>query len=192
MNGNQSRELLEREMLADPVKSLQYKLGQLSKVYKFLPQLAADGVYGERTLEAVMLFQKEAGLPVTGTVDQATWDAIRNCWLEQRARTSYSRATRIFPSEGIQVKEGETKEYLIVPQTMFNILAKQFEGITPCEADGCNGPASAGNIRWIQKAAGLPQTGCMDTATWDALSHLYEIFVVQDPDCQPAFTGGWG
>ena len=192
MNGNQSRELLEREMLADPVKSLQYKLGQLSKVYKFLPQLAADGVYGERTLEAVMLFQKEAGLPVTGTVDQATWNAIRNCWLEQRARTSYSRATRIFPSEGIQVKEGETKEYLIVPQTMFNILAKQFEGITPCEADGCNGPASAGNIRWIQKAAGLPQTGCMDTATWDALSHLYEIFVVQDPDCQPAFTGGWG
>lgn len=192
MNGNQSRELLEREMLADPVKSLQYMLGQLSKVYKFLPQLAADGVYGERTLEAVMLFQKEAGLPVTGTVDQATWDAIRNCWLEQRARTSYSRATRIFPSEGIQVKEGETKEYLIVPQTMFNILAKQFEGITPCEADGCNGPASAGNIRWIQKAAGLPQTGCMDTATWDALSHLYEIFVVQDPDCQPAFTGGWG
>ncbi len=192
MNGNQSRELLEREMLADPVKSLQYMLGQLSKVYKFLPQLAADGVYGERTLEAVMLFQKEAGLPVTGTVDQATWNAIRNCWLEQRARTSYSRATRIFPSEGIQVKEGETKEYLIVPQTMFNILAKQFEGITPCEADGCNGPASAGNIRWIQKAAGLPQTGCMDTATWDALSHLYEIFVVQDPDCQPAFTGGWG
>lgn len=192
MSGNQSRELLEREMLADPVKSLQYMLGQLSKVYKFLPQLAADGVYGERTLEAVMLFQKEAGLPVTGTVDQATWDAIRNCWLEQRARTSYSRATRIFPSEGIQVKEGETKEYLIVPQTMFNILAKQFEGITPCEADGCNGPASAGNIRWIQKAAGLPQTGCMDTATWDALSHLYEIFVVQDPDCQPAFTGGWG
>ena len=192
MNGNQSRELLEREMLADPVKSLQYMLGQLSKVYKFLPQLAADGVYGERTLEAVMRFQKEAGLPVTGTVDQATWNAIRNCWLEQRARTSYSRATRIFPSEGIQVKEGETKEYLIVPQTMFNILAKQFEGITPCEADGCNGPASAGNIRWIQKAAGLPQTGCMDTATWDALSHLYEIFVVQDPDCQPAFTGGWG
>ena len=192
MNGNQSRELLEREMLADPVKSLQYMLGQLSKVYKFLPQLAADGVYGERTLEAVMRFQREAGLPVTGTVDQATWNAIRNCWLEQRARTSYSRATRIFPSEGIQVKEGETKEYLIVPQTMFNILAKQFEGITPCEADGCNGPASAGNIRWIQKAAGLPQTGCMDTATWDALSHLYEIFVVQDPDCQPAFTGGWG
>ena len=157
-----------------------------------MSQLAADGVYGERTLEAVMRFQKEAGLPVTGRVDQTTWNAIRDAWLAQRARTSYSRATRIFPSEGIQVQEGATKEYLIVPQTMFNILARKFQGITTCEADGCNGPATAANIRWLQRAAGLPATGCMDTSAWDALSHLYEIFVVQDTDCQPQFTGGWG
>ena len=71
-------------------------------------------------------------------------------------------------------------------------MEERFEGITRCEADGCNGPVSADNIRWLQRAAGLPQTGCMDTATWDALSHLYEIFVVQDTDCIPAFTGGWG
>lgn len=186
------RELLEREMLANPVMSLQYMLRQLSQTYQFLPQLAVDGVFGERTLEAVMRFQRAAGLPVTGTVDQATWEAIRDCWLANRAKNGYSRATRIFPSEGIEVKEGETKEYLIVPQTMFNILAKQFEGVTPCEADGCNGPASAANIRWLQRAAGLPETGCMDTLTWDALSHLYEVFVVQDTDCIPAFTGGWG
>ena len=186
------RELMERELLSRPVSSLQYMLRQLSFTYKFLPELAVDGVFGERTLEAVMRFQRAAGLPVTGSVDQATWNAIRDAWLAQRAKTGYSRATRIFPSEGIQVHEGETKEYFIVPQTMFNILAKHFEGITPCDADGCNGPATAGNIRWLQKAAGLPETGCLDTATWDALSHLYEIFVVQDTDCVPAFTGGWG
>ena len=76
------RELLEREMLSKPVSSLQYMLNQLSQTYRFLPQLVPDGVYGERTLEAVMRFQREAGLPVTGTVDQATWDAIRSSWLE--------------------------------------------------------------------------------------------------------------
>ena len=186
------RELLERELLAKPVSSLQYMLGQLSRTYHSLPRLAVDGVFGERTLEAVMRFQKEAGLPVTGTVDQATWNAIRDCWLKQRAGDGYSRSTRIFPSEGIAVHEGETKEYFIVPQTMFNILARHFEGITLCDADGCNGPATVSNIRWLQKAAGLPETGCLDNSTWDALSHLYEIFVVQDTDCQPEFTGGWG
>ena len=79
-----SRELLERDMLAKPVSSLQYMLDQLSRTYHFLPQLAADGVYGERTLEAVMRFQKEAGLPVTGRVDQTTWNAIRDAWLALR------------------------------------------------------------------------------------------------------------
>ena len=186
------RELMERELLSRPVSSLQYMLRQLSSIYKFLPELAVDGVFGERTLEAVMRFQKEAGLPVTGTVDQATWNAIRDAWMAQQSKTGYSRATRIFPSEGIQVHEGDTKEYLIVPQTMFNILSRQFEGIVLCDADGCNGPATADNIRWLQRAASLPETGCLDTATWDALSHLYEIFVVQDTDCVPEFTGGWG
>ena len=186
------RELMERELLSRPVSSLQYMLRQLSFTYKFLPELAVDGVFGERTLEAVMRFQKAAGLPVTGTVDRATWNAIRDAWLAQQSQTGYSLATRIFPSEGITVHEGETKEYMIVPQTMFNILAGHFEGIIPCDADGCNGPATADNIRWLQRAAGLPATGCLDTATWDALSHLYEIFVVQDTDCQPEFTGGWG
>ena len=85
------RELLERELLAKPVSSLQYMLRQLSRTYHSLPQLVVDGVFGERTLEAVMRFQKEAGLPVTGTVDQATWNAIRNCWLRQQAKDSYSR-----------------------------------------------------------------------------------------------------
>ena len=192
MNFDLGRELLEREMVANPVSSLQFMLRQLSGTYAFLPELAVDGVFGERTLEAVMLFQREEGLPVTGTVDQATWKAIRNCWLEQQGRTGYARPARIFPSEGIQVLEGETKEYMIVPQTMFNILAKQFEGLSPCSADGCNGPASASDIRWLQKAAGLPCSGAMNTLTWDALSHLYEIFVVQDTDHIPKFTGGWG
>lgn len=102
-----------------------------------------------------------------------------------------ARAVRAFPSEGITVHEGETKEYLIVPQTMFNVLSKHFEGISCCDADGCNGPATADDIRWLQKAAGLPETGCMDTATWDVLSRLYEIFVVWE-DCRPEFSGGWG
>lgn len=186
------QEMLEREMLSRPVSSLQYMLGQLSKTYRFLPQLVPDGIFGQRTMEAVTRFQREAGLPATGVVDQATWDAIRNCWLKQQARDSYSRASRVFPCEGIQVHEGESREYMIVPQTMFNVLSRHFEGITPCEMDGNHGPASAANVRWLQKAAGLPETGCMDQATWDALSRLYEIFVVRDTGRLPAFTGGWG
>lgn len=50
---------LEREMVAQPIRSLQYMLNRLSLRYDFLPALVPDGVFGERTLEAVMLFQRE-------------------------------------------------------------------------------------------------------------------------------------
>ncbi len=47
---------LEQEMLSNPVRNLQYMLWRLSTRYPFLPQLAMDGLFGEETLEAVMLF----------------------------------------------------------------------------------------------------------------------------------------
>ncbi|MFQ9917168.1 MAG: peptidoglycan-binding domain-containing protein [Flavonifractor plautii] len=52
-------------------------LRTISFAYPFLPRLTPDGIFGERTLEAVMLFQREFFPPVTRTaINQATWDAI--------------------------------------------------------------------------------------------------------------------
>ena len=44
-----TRDELERELLAQPVRSLQYMLRRLSLQYPFLPEIVADGVFGERT-----------------------------------------------------------------------------------------------------------------------------------------------
>lgn len=183
---------MERELLSRPVSSLQYMLRRLAQTDSDLTELAVDGLFGERTLEAVMRFQRKFHPPVTGTVDEGTWNAIRDRWLAMEAQRTDARAVRIFPSEGTRLEEGSTREYMIVPQTMFLVLSRQFEGIVPDRADGQHGPASAKNARWLQRAAGLPETGVMDQATWDALSRLYEIFVVKDLENRPAYTGGWG
>lgn len=193
MNGSISRrELLERELLARPVAGLQYMLSQLAQGYPELLHIMVDGVFGERTLEAVMRFQKEFQIPVTGVVDRATWNAIRDRWLMLEDQTGETRPTQIFPSEGTKVQQGQTREYMVLPQTMFQVLARQLEGIELHRPDGIHGRASAGNVRWLQKAAGLPQTGTLDRATWDALSRLYEVFVVRELEQAPEFTGGWG
>ena len=39
-----------------------------------------DGVFGEVTLEAVMRFQQSSGMPITGRVDNGTWDAIATAY----------------------------------------------------------------------------------------------------------------
>jgi len=188
-----NREDLEREMLAQPVRSLQYMLRRLSLVYPFLPEIVADGIFGELTLEAVMLFQREFGLPVTGVVDRDTWNAIRDLWYKAEERLASPKAARLFPGERVSVEPGENREFMIVPQTMLQVLSRQFSGITPDVADGIYGPESVENAKWLQRAGGLPQTGIMDHMTWDVLARLYELFVVKDLERESQeFTEGWG
>ena len=190
---NVRREVLERDMLSQPVRSLQYMLRRLSMVYDFLPELVTDGIFGERTLEAVMLFQRELHPPVTGVVDRGTWEAIRDLWDQVEREISGANALRAFPSEGTRVEPGDEEEYLILPQTMFQVLARHLNGITEGVARGIHDQISADNVRWLQHVAGLEETGILDRETWDLLARLYEIFVVRELEqSRQRFIGGWG
>jgi peptidoglycan hydrolase-like protein with peptidoglycan-binding domain len=57
------------------VQSIQKKLNAVLLLKKG-KRLATDGDFGTGTANAVKKFQSQASLPVTGTVDRATWDAI--------------------------------------------------------------------------------------------------------------------
>ena len=148
-----------------PVWGLQYMLSRLAEKYPFLPKLTPDGVFGERTLEAVMLFQRELLRPVTGVVDWKTWDEISRAWSQLEREQADPRAVRTY----------------------------HLAGVSPDLPDGRHGTASEQNVRWLQERAGLPVTGVMDQATWDALARLYELFVVKDLEqLEQKYSGGWG
>lgn len=55
------------------VKEFQVKLMELG--YK-LPKYGADGDFGKETKAAVEQFQRDNGIPVSGIVDEQTWEAI--------------------------------------------------------------------------------------------------------------------
>ena len=186
-------ESLEREMLAQPVRSLQYMLRRLSETYAFLPEVVEDGIFGEQTLEAVMLFQRELHPPVTGIVDLGTWNAIRDKWQEALSRNPPARVLRLFPERGIQVEPGAEQDVMVLPQAMFQVLSKYFGGLKADVPDGLHGLASVANVKWLQRAAGMKETGIMDQAVWDMLTRLYEVFVVGAPaGPNRGMTGGWG
>ncbi len=176
-----------------PVWGLQYMLSRLAEKHPFLPRLTPDGVFGEKTLEAVMLFQRELLRPVTGVVDRRTWDEISRAWSRLEREQAGPRALRAFPGEGRQVAPGQEREFMALPQLMFRLLSYYLEGVSPDLPDGRHGTASEQNVRWLQERAGLPVTGVMDQATWDALARLYELFVVKDLEqLEQKYSGGWG
>jgi len=175
-----SERQLENEMLNQPVSSLQYMLMRLGQKYDFLPQLAVDGSFDERTLEAVMLFQRELFPPVTGLVDQNVWNAIRDEWIQFEMENAPPRPLRGFPS-GTSAVLGDQADYLLLPQAMFQSLSQVLEGVAGEELDGRHDAASAANARWLQRRAGLEETGEMNKDTWDALTRLYELFIIREP-----------
>lgn len=58
------------------VRQLQEQLNLIGEFYNAIPPLVPDGIYGERTAEAVRQFQRIFNMPQTGIVDFPTWYRI--------------------------------------------------------------------------------------------------------------------
>ena len=63
------------------VSALQYFISIIGQFNSEVPVLAIDGIFGPKTTAAVNAVQSQFGLPVTGTVDQATWQRIYDEYL---------------------------------------------------------------------------------------------------------------
>ena len=63
------------------VYQIQRQLARISRSYPAIPTIVPDGIYGEKTKEAVEKFQSVFGLPVTGVVDYNTWYEISNIYV---------------------------------------------------------------------------------------------------------------
>ena len=65
----------------DAVQTIQEQLNRIAQNYPLIPKLAVDGVYGDKTKEAVTVFQGVFNLPQTGVVDYATWYKISDVYV---------------------------------------------------------------------------------------------------------------
>lgn len=72
---------LEIGATGDKVRQLQNQLNRIAQNYPAIPTVTADGVYGERTAEAVRTFQRIFRLPQTGITDYPTWYEISNIYV---------------------------------------------------------------------------------------------------------------
>lgn len=58
------------------VQQMQEQLNRIAQNYPALPKIAADGIFGSATADAVRTFQRIFGLPANGIVDYPTWYKI--------------------------------------------------------------------------------------------------------------------
>lgn len=65
----------------DKVLQIQQQLNRIAQNYPAIPRIAADGIYGTNTANAVRVFQRVFNLPQSGIVDYPTWYKISEIYV---------------------------------------------------------------------------------------------------------------
>lgn len=166
------------DLLGMPVTSLQEMLRTLSAVYPDIPALVPNGNFGPYTLEGVMVFQREKGLPVTGRVEHDTWKVLVE---EYEEAVRGQSPTFLYPGGDTVLQVGQEAPILYPIQGMFCALAGVLENFSHETPTGKYSAITAANTRALQRSAGREETGHFDRAAWESLTRLYETFL-KEPD----------
>lgn len=166
------------------VQLLQYFLFVISAFYDTVPAVDINGYFGPSTRVSIMEFQKTMKLPVTGIVDEQTWDYLYRSILGI-IRTIPPTALIVPPSllsitrfPGIVYRRGMGTEEsgIFVIQELLAYISTRVPDITPVPynlVDGVFGPITESAVVTFQKKYGLEPNGIVDETTWNRLVEVY-------------------
>ncbi len=158
------------------VANLQRYLRTLYYFDDALSPLPVDGVYDRATEEAVRRFQKTEGLPVTGRVDQDTWEQLFARYEKEKSFRRAPARIAYFPRvpPDYRVVIGEEQFLVHVIQHALQEIALDFQFPAAVPQSGRYDEDTANAVRVLQRISGLPENGEVDRATWEALARYYK------------------
>ena len=157
--------VLQRGSYGVGVGSLQALLDALGGSIPELPPLSVDLIFGPQTEEAVRTFQSLYGLPETGEVDRATWNALLGAY--ETLLRSLPNENNLYP--GIILTEGMEGENVLRLQRVLNRAAANNPSLPSVAEDGVFGPATRRAVEAVQQEVGLTPTGIAGPLTWNAI-----------------------
>ena len=158
-----------------PVRSLQTMLRVIAEDDPRLPTVIPDGIYGPSTMIAVTAFQRRSGIPVTGIVDQTTWEQIVDAYEPALTRIGKAEPIEILLEPGEIIVLGQKSPYIFLTQGMLAQLSGENTTILYPALTGTLDTDTADSLRAFQLLAGLPATGTLDRITW---KHLVRQFTL--------------
>lgn len=156
------------------VQAVQYFLNVLSAFYNTIPSVDINGMLDIQTRNAIMEFQKTFSLPVTGIVDEATWNTMYNNVLgilDTLPPQSIALPNLLWP--GIVYSLGSEGPGVYLIQQYLSYIGSVLEGLTPAEPDGIYGPMTEAAVREFQRYFGIDVTGVVDQYTWNRIVLTY-------------------
>jgi peptidoglycan hydrolase-like protein with peptidoglycan-binding domain len=154
------------------IRELQQYLYSISLMIKSIPTVIPDGFFGEKTEKAVIAFQQEYGLPVTGEVDKKTWDTV--IVIYKHLFESPPEKIDVFPENDFVLKEGDTGYLVYVLQIMLKTIGERYTNFPTVSITGTYDSDTAEAIRYMQNISLFPDTGATDKYTWNNIVKTFE------------------
>ena len=167
------RELSEGDTGTE-VSNVQYLIAYLSQFYDTIPAVAIDGSFGAATTDAVRSVQRTFDLPITGTVDLATWDIMYRTYIGFLETIPFQYIEgNVIPYPGVPLRQGSRSDTVRLLQDYINYVAQFFGEIPSVEPTGYFGEQTEAAVIALQNFLGIPASGTVAATTWNGLIDLY-------------------
>ena len=165
---------LRRGTTGPSVVTAQVMLNRISQSYPAIPKIpTVDGIFGSRTEAAVRKFQEVFNLTVDGIVGPATWYQMVRLYVAVNSLAELrSQGQRFYANSWATtnpIEQGDRGIKVEHLQYMLSVLSAYIPEIPPVSIDGIFGNATRAAVIAAQRRFGLPQTGIVDSETWDEI-----------------------
>ena len=155
---------------------MQLMLNILAEYYNQIPFVPNSGSYDQQTLNGVIAFQKQFGLPQNGIVDDRTWEAMYNAVKGVYIATDNGQneaPVQILPYPGTLLSAGTRGDSVQALQEYLNEISLVYTEISPVTPTGNFGPNTRTAVLTFQGLFGLPETGVVDRETWERIEEVF-------------------
>ena len=155
---------LRRGMRGLAVLRMQWYLNDIALNVSSIPNFTVNGIFGTPMENSVRAFQRFASLPVTGIIDEATWNAIVKAYNELE-ETEYKY---VYP--GVPIRYGMRGKDVRALQELLNYAYElDSNGLYSVNEDGIFGTETQNAVIAFQRKYGLEADGIVGPLTWNKL-----------------------
>lgn len=156
------------------IRELQRYLRSIQRAVQGYSNVPVDGIYGRDTELAVRSFQQSVGLPVTGSVDRVTWEALFASYQTVEYLNANPYSIYGFRTGQPPLTVGTQNDAVYMLQIILQKLKAAYAYIPTVDTpSGIYTENTAAVVRTLQHHSGVSETGITDKATWDRIVALY-------------------
>ena len=160
------------------VSTIQYYLAVIAYFLGNLPLISVNGVYDDLTADAVRDFQSYYGLSVTGDVDLATWDTLKDIYISVIASipdSFYGRRAKLYPGYFLSV--GMRNDAVRDLQTYLSLIGSYYPELPELPVTGYYGEQTKAAVTEFQRLFGITATGAVGPVTWNDIAKQYDFLI---------------